>query len=137
MGYNYKEYEKLNSSLLNAEDWKWYIGHYKLEWLFAQFRPAGRVMSWQWLLSDPLKLLLRFVQWQAQPFNSGFLIILNIIFSQLQKTIDFDETIGEMVFPMYWHYWPANFANILQSIVYGPGGVANSDETFEFLWNVN
>jgi hypothetical protein len=52
---------------------------------------------------------------------------------QLQQMDEFDETVGELTFGMYWYYFPCNFANILQAMVYGPGGVANSLEIFEFL----
>lgn len=55
------------------------------------------------------------------------------LFTQLKKMKDIDERVGEITFHMFWYYWPTNFGMILQSLLYGPGGVANSLDTFEFL----
>ncbi|CAL8110001.1 unnamed protein product [Orchesella dallaii] len=55
------------------------------------------------------------------------------IIAELRKIKDIDERVGEMTFHMFWYHWPANFGIILQSILYGPGGVANFLDSFEFL----
>jgi len=55
------------------------------------------------------------------------------VITELQSIPDFDETVGEMSFGMLWYYWPANFATILQALVFGPGGVGNTDDNFSFI----
>ncbi|ODN03038.1 hypothetical protein Ocin01_03673 [Orchesella cincta] len=55
------------------------------------------------------------------------------IIEELRKIKDIDERVGEMTFHMFWYHWPTNFGLILQSILFGPGGVANYLDAFEFL----
>lgn len=58
---------------------------------------------------------------------------LTFVQNKLKKIKDIDERVGEITFHMFWYHWPANFGMILQSLLYGAGGVANSLDTFEFL----
>lgn len=55
------------------------------------------------------------------------------VIQELRQCNDIDERVGEMTFHVFWYDWPTNFGLILQSILFGPGGVANQMDDFEFL----